>query len=384
MIFNDGFFTTEKLSAHKEMTPEGYLLCKDVVISRVGEFDYLSDEVEVPSSTGRVKVTRSAEELFKPDAMASFEGKPVTIGHQGFVTPENHNALAVGTVANVRREGDNLVADLLITSQEGIDIIESGALEEISCGYDARTVPDGDGVGHQEGIVGNHVAIVETARCGSTCKIKDGFMADEKQSLLEKLLDLFQKGDEEGFVKAVEEAMPESDEEPQDIAQKEPEVKEDPEPKADEEPEQGAESVEERMNRLEARLEEIAAKLEERQEDECKDACKDEDVVAEEEVEAVLADADELCEGMRKPIGDAKDGRFTQDGLDRVKRTALKGSGIDAFGDVDDLEGKALSMAFKGAVALKRSNKNPSVHVNDGARSAYKSVNDINNEFWGK
>ena len=387
MQTQDGFYTTEKLSAHKEMTPEGYLLCKDVTISRVGDFDYLSSEVDVPSSTGKVKVTRTAEELFKDETIASFEGKPVTIGHRGFVTPENHNALSVGTVANVRRKGDELVADLLITSQEGIDIIQSGRLDEVSCGYDARTIPDGDGKGHQEGIVGNHVAIVEEARYGSTCQIKDGFMDNEK-GLLDTLLELFKKGDKEAVLKAVEEAMPE-EEQPKDIVvQEEPKADEEPkaEETADEEgeaQEEGEESVEARMTRLEAKLAGIEAKLEAKY---AEDACKDEEAeeeVSEKEVQAVLADADDLCEGMKKPIGDAKGGKFTQDGLDRVMRTAIKGSGIDVYGDVAELEGQALKMAFKGAVALRRATKNPTVHVGD-SKTIRKSVNDFNNEFWSR
>ena len=42
MRFKDGaeFYTVEQLSPRREKTPEGFLLCKDVPISRVGEFDY--------------------------------------------------------------------------------------------------------------------------------------------------------------------------------------------------------------------------------------------------------------------------------------------------------------------------------------------------------
>lgn len=66
------FFTTERLSPHKEKTPEGYLLCRDVPISRVGTFDYAGSDVgfaDVPV----VHVSRPEDELFNPDTMASLK-----------------------------------------------------------------------------------------------------------------------------------------------------------------------------------------------------------------------------------------------------------------------------------------------------------------------
>jgi hypothetical protein len=174
-------YYASRISEHMAETPEGYLLCRDVAISRAGGFDYAADEVGLAGDgRGIVRVERGAEELFRPETMASFEGKPVTIGHPDEdVLPENWNELAQGTTMRVRRgEGggrDCLVADLLITSAAAIEAVRGG-LREISCGYDAQYEESTPGSGRQLNIIGNHIALVESGRCGARCAIKDSAM----------------------------------------------------------------------------------------------------------------------------------------------------------------------------------------------------------------
>ena len=38
--------TIQKLSAHREITPEGYLLCRGAALARTGTMRYLTSEVE--------------------------------------------------------------------------------------------------------------------------------------------------------------------------------------------------------------------------------------------------------------------------------------------------------------------------------------------------
>jgi hypothetical protein len=172
-------YITSSLSEHIKETPEGYLLCLDVPISRTGECEYLPEEVPVapPPDGGSVRVERPADTLFSPATMASFEGKPVTLDHPAEdVGPESWRELAVGVAQNLRQgEGeaaDLLLADLLITDAEAIAAIREG-LREISCGYDAEYEELAPGAGRQTGIIGNHVALVEAGRCGSRCRIND-------------------------------------------------------------------------------------------------------------------------------------------------------------------------------------------------------------------
>jgi hypothetical protein len=173
------YYTESSLSDHIKETPEGYLLCLDVPIARTGEQEYLPDEVpvEAPAGAGRVKVYRLAAEVFAPETIASFEGKPVTLNHpEEFVSPSSWRELSRGVAQNLRQgEGpasDLLLADLLITDAEAIKAVQGG-LREISCGYDADYEMLAPGVGRQVNIIGNHVALVECGRCGARCRIKD-------------------------------------------------------------------------------------------------------------------------------------------------------------------------------------------------------------------
>lgn len=72
------YHTTGSLSEHIKTTPEGYLLCLDVAVARTGVQEYLPDEVPFPTE-GRDEalVYRLEADVFAPETMASFEGKPV-------------------------------------------------------------------------------------------------------------------------------------------------------------------------------------------------------------------------------------------------------------------------------------------------------------------
>lgn len=172
------YYITEQLSEHIGETPEGFLLCKDVPLTRTGVFEYTASEVPVEASLdGMVKIQRDDDEVFAQNTIASFEGKPVTINHpEGMVTPENWSELAHGVVQNVRRgdgeQADLLLGDILITTEKGIELVKSG-LREVSCGYDAQYEQIEKGKGKQREIIGNHVALVTKGRAGSRCTIQD-------------------------------------------------------------------------------------------------------------------------------------------------------------------------------------------------------------------
>lgn len=177
------FYTVQDLSANQSRTPEGYLLCANVPIARTGEQLYACTEVPIePTPSGMIRILRDPEQVFRPETIASFEGKPATLKHpDDKVDPANWREVAVGTATNVRRgsgiEDDYLFADLLITDAEAIEAIEAarskGTPMQVSCGYDAEYEQVEPGVGRQLNIVGNHVALVERGRAGSRCAIKD-------------------------------------------------------------------------------------------------------------------------------------------------------------------------------------------------------------------
>jgi hypothetical protein len=159
------YYSTAKLSERLSETPEGFLVCEAVPITRAGDLLYSPFETPVTPGNGNTVINRTVEDIHDPATIASFEGKPVTINHpEDFVTPDNWRELAVGIVQNVRpgegEDADKLLADLLITDYEAISAVKSKRLREVSCGYEAEYVEIGPGRGRQENIIGNHVALV--------------------------------------------------------------------------------------------------------------------------------------------------------------------------------------------------------------------------------
>lgn len=198
------FYTTSKLSENMHETPEGFLVCIGVPIARTGEMVY--GEGETPLETGddgRVLIQREAEEVFRPETIASFEGKAVTITHPtDFVDPNNWSRLAKGILQNVRRgEGDSkndLIADLLITDSVAINLVKNG-LREVSCGYEAEYVQTGEGTGLQKKIVGNHLALVDEGRAGSAYAINDHKGKGLPMKLSDKIKSIFATAQDEAM-----------------------------------------------------------------------------------------------------------------------------------------------------------------------------------------
>src|SRR5271157_2420124 len=175
------FYTVEALSENRELTPEGYLLCYDACLARIGTYTYKADEIPMvePDDNGIVTVLRHPEDVFKEEAIASFVRKSVTNNHPSEgedVTPDNWRALEVGIILDPRRgtgdKKDFLVADLLIKDKQAIELVQSGKTQ-LSCGYDAEYLQLKKGLAKQYGIIGNHVAIVENGRAGPKCSILD-------------------------------------------------------------------------------------------------------------------------------------------------------------------------------------------------------------------
>lgn len=174
------FYSTARLSDNISLTPEGFLICEGVAITRAGELLYSPEETTIEASDGDTVITREIQDITSPQVIASFEGKPITIGHPengDFVGPKNYKELSVGVIQNVRpgidENKDKLLADLLINDYEAIEAVQSKKLREVSCGYEADFYQIKPGLGKQENIRGNHVAIVQSGRCGSECAIFD-------------------------------------------------------------------------------------------------------------------------------------------------------------------------------------------------------------------
>ena len=171
-------YFAEKLSPNMARSAEGYLICRNVPVARVGVQEYLTGELGLPFSPHRVPVHRLPEEVFSPACIASFEGKPVTEDHPADpegVTAENIHRLQKGHAQNIRRgEGPDsnlLLADLVITDPGVIRRVLAGK-REISCGYTYPLTQE-NGRWIQREIRGNHIAVVDHGRAGPRVAIRD-------------------------------------------------------------------------------------------------------------------------------------------------------------------------------------------------------------------
>lgn len=187
------FFTTRLGNTRFEMA-DGSLLCKDVPIARTGAQVYDESELEglIGDEDGEIVVTRDADEVFRPETLASFEGMAFTLGHpKDMVNPGNWKEHAHGHIQNVRRgtgdQSDLMLGDIHIKTAEAIQQV-MGGLEQISMGYDADYEQKGPGQARQHSIIGNHCAGVPNGRAGIRCSIGDSnTMAKTKQGWLTQL-----------------------------------------------------------------------------------------------------------------------------------------------------------------------------------------------------
>ena len=261
-------FYGAKLSPHMTETPEGFLICHAVPICRTGKQQYLPSEIGEKGS-GLVDVYRDDAEVFKPAAVASFEGKPVADDHPPQeVNASNFAAYTKGTVQNVRRgtgeDADKLVCDLIIYDAGLIHKIKHGK-REVSCGYDCKYIDNGDGTYTQADIIGNHVAIVDNGRAGKEVSIRDAKPKRRRsmaKSIFKRMFEAFAKDAEPEEVleaaKAVDSAC--KDEDKTDEAK--------PEITRDEDMEMVMDAIHELNKKIEAMQQENAAHHAEEAEDE--------------------------------------------------------------------------------------------------------------------
>lgn len=181
------FYAPIEIGPSRRKTPEGFLICMGVPLARTGEQVYGPGETPVADRDGVVMIMREETEVFRPETIASFEGKPVTDDHPPVdVTPSNWKKYAMGHAINVRRgdgpEGNLLLGDLIIMDEHAISAVEAGK-REISCGYDAEYDELEPGRGRQWNILGNHIALVERGRCGLRCSIGDQQQEQDMRTL---------------------------------------------------------------------------------------------------------------------------------------------------------------------------------------------------------
>ena len=158
---------------NKEITPEGYLkvMCK---AARTGTQLYTRGDGT------QVREYRPEEEVSKPESLASFGMKAVTLGHPRVqLDSDNTKLYQIGHAGSQVRFSDGFVeVAVVITDADAIEKINRGDAQEVSAGYRVDydptpgITPDGqsyDGV--QRNIFVNHIAIVPKGRAGSSVRL---------------------------------------------------------------------------------------------------------------------------------------------------------------------------------------------------------------------
>lgn len=207
---------TDKAQTTRSFTKDGFLVVP-ATLSKLGVFDYHNKELG-KDGEGIQRLARTEKSLFTDETILSFENAPITVGHpEDDVTAENWKQLAVGSVRNVRRDGEHLAGEAWIYDAAAIKQIQQFGIKELSCGYRSELLPSQEqGVDFEMSpMIGNHIAIVADGRCGESCKLADEQKGQSKMSATRKFLDAIlgafgtKLSDEQA--KAVEESEKESD-----------------------------------------------------------------------------------------------------------------------------------------------------------------------------
>lgn len=154
-------------------TTQGFLR----VMANIGKVGIVS--YKQPDGSLRREL-RTAEEVFKPESLATLTGAPLTMHHSGaMLDPRNVRGTRVGgLIGTPRQDGNYLVAELQLEDIQAIDAAKSKKLTQISPGYHCAFEPcpgvwNGqpyDGIQRQ--ITYNHISLVPVGRAGADVSLR--------------------------------------------------------------------------------------------------------------------------------------------------------------------------------------------------------------------
>ena len=311
-------YYASQLSENISETPEGYLICRNVPIARTGVQEYLGQEIGISDKYDQIiKVYREAEDVFDPEAIASFEGKPFTNNHpEPMVDINNLPQYGKGHAQNIRRsttEPDLLVADIVATDPLIISEIKNKIKREISSGYDCYYVPYKDGYRQVE-IRGNHIALVSKGRAGDRVSIKDNLTERKsemaKKNIFAAMLKAFAKDADPDEVAAAVDAINQrdADEEKAKVIEA---LKAKTEGSTEDEDPNGMNSVMERLDALEERLNKLFS--------EKQDDADPEETSEEEEIEKKEEEVEDSCDEDLEEEKKEEEVVVSKDGLDNLR-----------------------------------------------------------------
>ncbi|GHW94859.1 hypothetical protein VCSRO155_1589 [Vibrio cholerae] len=174
-------------------TPEGFLKVSGRA-AKTGIQEYFAHELGLTDRPhdAVVRVMRFENEVFSQSALDSYVGADITIEHPDtFVSSETFKNSSVGLVTAAARDGDFVLVDMIVKSQDAIDAIHSGKVE-LSAGYSCHYEAAPQGASYdfiQRDIAVNHLAITDKARGGSQVRLADSDALVVDTSAKRKYLD---------------------------------------------------------------------------------------------------------------------------------------------------------------------------------------------------
>lgn len=156
-----------------KLTDEGYIRA-NAVVTRTGIFQYQNGDGTIR------RELRHPDDVWNADSISSMELIPITNGHpqEKLVSAQNAKRLAIGyTGETIKKDGDYLLTNMVITDQEGVDAVIKHGRKELSLGYmvdleEKEGMYNGEPYdARQRNIRYNHLAIVDKARAGNEARI---------------------------------------------------------------------------------------------------------------------------------------------------------------------------------------------------------------------
>lgn len=200
-ILRQDMIALDRAASARTIDSDGHMRVVGSAVSKANVCPYLAEEIpgwqDLNLQAGKIyRLYRDPAEL--KAAAASLTGKPLLIVHKAQTAADHDHELVVGALDNARWEAPYLRADLTIWDQTAIDLVQSGAQQQLSCAYryqpviQSGTSTEGDAFdGIMTDIQMNHCALVETGRAGADVVVGDAAIINsEKFIMMAKSADL--------------------------------------------------------------------------------------------------------------------------------------------------------------------------------------------------
>lgn len=208
--------TTRRLQDTGQMIAEGAIARTGVLKYRASDLGSMFSDLD-PNTV--VRVAQLSDDLFDENTLEKFRSAPITIGHPAEdVDTKNMKELGKGTLEGKPfQDGMHLAANLVLSDQEAIDLVNSGVHELSVRAYYTLTrcddAEDYDAIRTIQSV--NHVAIVERGRAGATCRISD---AEDGEVEEQPVADVTEIVEPEVVPEPEAQAEPEAPQEPEEPA----------------------------------------------------------------------------------------------------------------------------------------------------------------------